>query len=236
MYVSRNYNIINDVNFAFETLTYADAPAVQTQSYNTTFGSCRGEVHMYQADISGNNVIDYAFKKGSIFCIKAFVETLLILTGEEQFRNCFDKAILLMINRGMDVKDLVNSELFYPEIWTKYSLFSPIEEPVIIPYAGDIEDLEFADPNIVFSDANRNLEQSFDKSNSNYAEKAMMGISKKFYEDEDQNRLLNKSKQDQYEMRYNYIFLQEIEAGDKINISRTLKDSTDIELFEQPAI
>ena len=64
---------------------------------------------MYQADISGNNVIDYAFKKGSIFCIKAFVETLLILTGEDKFRNCFDKAILLMISRGMDVKELVNS-------------------------------------------------------------------------------------------------------------------------------
>lgn len=63
-----------------------------------------------------------------------------------------------------------------------------------------------------------------------------MNISKKFYEEEGQTRLLGKSKQDQYEMRYNYIFLQEIEAGCKINISRTLKDCTDIELFEQPAI
>ena len=63
-----------------------------------------------------------------------------------------------MISRGMDVKDLVNSELFYPEIWSKYSLFSPIEQAVIIPYLGDIEDLEFADPNIVFSEANKNLE------------------------------------------------------------------------------
>jgi hypothetical protein len=55
-----------------------------------------------------------------------------------------------MISRGMDVKELVNSELFYPTIWDKYSLFSPIEQAVIIPYNGEIEDLEFADPNIIF--------------------------------------------------------------------------------------
>ena len=56
-----------------------------------------------------------------------------------------------MISRGMDVKELVNSELFYPTIWDKYSLFSPIEKAVTIPYNGEIEDLEFADPNIIFS-------------------------------------------------------------------------------------
>ena len=72
---------------------------------------------MYQDDISGQNVIDYAFKKNAIFCIKAFVDTLLVLTEEKQFRNCIDKALLMMINRGMDVKELVNSELFYPTIW-----------------------------------------------------------------------------------------------------------------------
>ena len=57
------------------------------------------------------NAIDYAFKRDSIFCIKAFVDSLLILSdkGESQFRNCFDKALLLMISRGMDVKELVNS-------------------------------------------------------------------------------------------------------------------------------
>lgn len=80
---------------------------------------------MYQADISGLNAIDYAFEKNSIYCIKAFVETLLILKDSDQFKNCFDKAILLMINRGMDIKDLVNSTLFYPKIWRKYSIFAP---------------------------------------------------------------------------------------------------------------
>lgn len=69
---------------------------------------------MYQKDISGRSVIDYAFQKKAIFSIKAFVETLLILKDEQQFRNCFDKAILLMIDNDMDVKELVNSELFYP--------------------------------------------------------------------------------------------------------------------------
>lgn len=63
-----------------------------------------------------------------------------------------------------------------------------------------------------------------------------MSISKNFYEDEEQNRLLSQSKQDQYEMKYNYIYLQEIEDGNRISISSTLKDCTDIELFEQPAI
>jgi hypothetical protein len=37
-------------------------------------------------------------------------------------------------------------------------------------------------------------------------------------------------------MKYNYIFMSEIEANDKINIAKTLKDCTDIELFEQSAI
>lgn len=119
------------------------------------FGINSGEVHMYQADIASFNAIDYAFQKNAIFCIKAFVETLLILTGEHQFRNCFDKAILMMISRGMDVKELVNSPLFYAPIWTRYSLFSPNENPVIIGYNNDLEDLEFEDPNLIFcGDAN----------------------------------------------------------------------------------
>jgi len=41
-----------------------------------------GKVHMYQHDIVGNNAIDYAFQANAIFCIKAFVESLLILPEE----------------------------------------------------------------------------------------------------------------------------------------------------------
>ena len=72
-------------------------------------------VHMYQEDISGDNAIERAFRKNSIFCIQSFVESLLQLNSNEaQFRNCFDKALLMMINRNIEVKDLVNSNLFYP--------------------------------------------------------------------------------------------------------------------------
>jgi hypothetical protein len=72
-------------------------------------------VHMYQDDISGDNAIERAFRKNSIFCIQSFVESLLQLSNSEaQFRNCFDKALLMMINRNINVKDLVNSDLFYP--------------------------------------------------------------------------------------------------------------------------
>ena len=85
-----------------------------------------GHVHMYQSDISGQNVIDYAFKKNAIFCIKAFVETLLILSDDrESFANCFDKALLMMISKQMIVKDLVNSELFYVSAWKDQTVFSP---------------------------------------------------------------------------------------------------------------
>ena len=45
----------------------------------------------------------------------------------------------------MDVKELVNSSLFFVPIWTQYSVFSPIQEPLIVPYNNDIDDLEFDD-------------------------------------------------------------------------------------------
>ena len=63
------------------------------------------------------NAIDYAFSRNAIYCVKAFVESLLMLPNSNQFKNCFDKAVLLMINRGMDVKELVKSPLFYPKIF-----------------------------------------------------------------------------------------------------------------------
>jgi hypothetical protein len=55
-----------------------------------------------------------------------------------------------MINKGMDVKELVNSDLFYPEIWTKYTLFSSMQEPSIKPYFKELVDLDFEDPTSVF--------------------------------------------------------------------------------------
>lgn len=67
--------------------------------------------------MSGKNAIDNAFEKNSIFCIKLFVDSLLQLKNDTHFENCFDKALILMINKGMDVKELVNSNIFYTPIW-----------------------------------------------------------------------------------------------------------------------
>ena len=47
------------------------------------------------------------------------MDSLLQLTGEEQFRNCFDKALLMMVKKGMDVKELVKSSLFFAPAWTE---------------------------------------------------------------------------------------------------------------------
>ena len=132
-------------------------------------------VHMYQEDISGKNAIDNAFDQNSIFSIKAFVDSLLQLTDEAQFKNCFDKALLLMVNKGMDVKELVNSNLFYPPVWTKYTLFSEMKEPAIRPYSNELDDLEFEDPFRLFNtNIDKKLFQKFDMNNKSKAQKDLM--------------------------------------------------------------
>ena len=78
-----------------------------------------------------------------------------------------------MINRGMDVKELVNSELFYPQIWQNLTLFSPCEDMVIIPHSGELDDLEFQDPNLLFSTAGI-MDQNFDEQNASLEEKILM--------------------------------------------------------------
>ena len=67
--------------------------------------------------MSGKNAIDYAFEKNSIFCIKLFVDNLLQFKNDPHFENCFDRALIMMINKGMDVKELVDSNIFYTPIW-----------------------------------------------------------------------------------------------------------------------
>jgi hypothetical protein len=59
---------------------------------------------MFQENIFGKSAIDYAFEKNSIFSIKLFVNCLLDMSGKEKFKNCFDKALTLMIGKSMDVK------------------------------------------------------------------------------------------------------------------------------------
>ena len=49
------------------------------------------------------NTVDYAFEHRRTFCLKAFVEALLKLPNEPAFRDCFNKALLLMIEKGINV-------------------------------------------------------------------------------------------------------------------------------------
>ena len=63
----------------------------------------QSKIHMFQRDIAGFNSVDYAFEHRQIFCLKAFVESLLKLPNEPSFRNCFNKALLFMIEKGIDV-------------------------------------------------------------------------------------------------------------------------------------
>lgn len=73
---------------------------------------------MYHEDLAGENAIDVAFRHSAIFCIRAFVDSVLQINEEAQFKNCFDKALLMMIKKGLDVTELVNSDLFFAPIWT----------------------------------------------------------------------------------------------------------------------
>lgn len=53
---------------------------------------------------------------------------------------------------------------------------------------------------------------------------------------DEQQDILNKNKQEQFEMQYNYIYMSLIQGDDKVSITRTLKDCSDIEVFEQESI
>lgn len=99
-------------------------------------------IHMYQEDISGMNAIDHAFEKNSIFSIKLFIDSLLELDDPKKFRNCFDKALVLMIQKGIDVKKLINSQLMYPTVWTKKAYFSEKQDKQICAFNGTVEELE----------------------------------------------------------------------------------------------
>jgi hypothetical protein len=51
-----------------------------------------------------------------------------------------------MIQRGMDVKNLVASEVFFPQIFKKYNIYSRDLDNNVAPFNGDIADLEFENP------------------------------------------------------------------------------------------
>mmetsp|Transcript_42439 Transcript_42439/g.65118 ORF Transcript_42439/g.65118 Transcript_42439/m.65118 type:complete len:104 (+) Transcript_42439:2223-2534(+) len=57
-----------------------------------------------------------------------------------------------MINRGMDVKELANSQLFYPTIWSKFSTFSSSSETLMVSYDKTVDDLLSESPASLFSE------------------------------------------------------------------------------------
>ena len=80
MYVNPNLMLLGNQKISLENA--GDKYKEDSLDNTEQFGMNQGQVHMYQPDISGSNAIDYAFKKDSIFCIKAFVDSLLILSNE----------------------------------------------------------------------------------------------------------------------------------------------------------
>lgn len=46
-----------------------------------------------------------------------------------------------MIEQELDVKDLINSPLFYAPLWINRSLFAEEQKPIICPANCDIDDL-----------------------------------------------------------------------------------------------
>ena len=46
----------------------------------------------------------------------------------------------------------------------------------------------------------------------------------------------DEEREEQFEMQFNYILMERIEGGNKIEVSRTLKDCPSITLFEQESI
>ena len=55
-----------------------------------------------------------------------------------------------MIDKGVDAKELVNSNLFYASLWSQYTIFSDKEDIQVMPYNNDLEDLEQEEPTNIF--------------------------------------------------------------------------------------
>jgi len=80
------------------------------------------------------------------------VDNLLQLTEQMTFRNCFDQALIIMIKKNLDVKQLVDSELLYPPLWEDKTIFTEDGSPIIKAYYKSLEELEVDDPSNIFED------------------------------------------------------------------------------------
>lgn len=107
-----------------------------------------------------------------------------------------------MINRGMDVKDLVNSELLYVSIWKDVPVFSSVAALTIAPYNGEIEDIEFNDPGVLFAkqDSSEGVVSSFEMLKQQMKERINSNIAK------DPSSKVNTK--EEYEMQFHYIYME----------------------------
>ena len=80
-----------------------------------------------------------------MFSVKAFAESILKMK-DVGIRNCFEKAIIQLILKGMDVKEICQSNVLYPQIWTKQIVYIPTDKTRTMPYNGTFEDLAFDTP------------------------------------------------------------------------------------------
>lgn len=127
-----------------------------------------------------------------------------------------------MIERDLDVQDLINSSLFFSPLWTNKSLFAQSQQLTICPVNCDIEDLQFEDPKNMFQELKT----------ENVLEKFCNRISSCFGMNSDNQ--LNKG--EMFEMQYNYIYINKVCGDNKLSISRVLKDCDNLELFEMEPI
>lgn len=141
----------------------------------------------------------------------------------------------MMVNKGMDVKELVSSQLFYATIWEDLSLFSSVSEPVIIPYNDQVEDLDFEDPNVLFKNATKVSDQGFNLVNLSDMEKNLMSSRQSYYDGLFKGKQKN-ARVEEYEMQYNYINMEQIQGEKRVSFSKVMKDCEDLVLFEQESI
>ena len=111
-----------------------------------------------------------------------------------------------MIKRGMDVKDLVNSQLFFAEIWKRHRVYACNKDPVMAPYNGDLDDLEFEDPKKIFSQIDTLHEMEV----HNHVHVKDLGSTKHLASFMRMKTMYQQDKSEVFEMQYNYIYMDHI--------------------------
>ena len=140
----------------------------------------------------------------------------------------------MMITRGIDVKELVNSQLFYPNFWKKYSLFSQYPDTVMIQYNNDLDELEAEDPFTLFKNSAIADDDTISNIKSAQFQQKRVGVQSPAIDEQAKN--MSQKASELFEMQYNYILMEEIQGNNKIEVSRVLSECPDVGIFEQEAI